>query len=259
LNLAGRQALAYSIDQCEQNKQKKAMLIPPALRFLHDNRKHFRSNGTVLDFGDQLLFDINHAEAIFPEFKAIAANKDAYERVSILYSLLGLGDRKCLDYNERADFRFNLNYSVISNPDIDSRFDLVTNQGFSEHVFNQFATFEAIHYTCRAGGLMFHVLPCQGWADGDGWGHGFYQYQPNFFRNLATANNYQIVDMQISPFSPDPFIFEYNNKEYSKVVNFHLANQEYISQRKLGRAVFASILVLLRMAPAKSAFTPPHE
>lgn len=235
------------------------MLLPPALKFLYDNRRHFKDNASVLDFGDQVLFDSNHAESIFPEFPGIAENKDDYEKVSILYNLLGLGDRKCLDYNENADFRFNLNYSAISNPDIDGRFDLVTNQGFSEHVFNQFATFEAIHHTCRAGGLMFHVLPCQGWADGGGWGHGFYQYQPNFFRHLATANNYQIVDLQLSPFSPDPFIFAYNHEEYGQVVNFHLTNQEYISQRKLGRGIFVSILALLRMPQTKATFTPPHE
>lgn len=235
------------------------MLIPSALQFLYENRIHFRPRGNVLDFGDQLLYDANHAAALFPEFSGFAATKNDYERVSILYGLLGLGERKSLDYNQNADFRFNLNYSVISNPDIDSRFDLVTNQGFSEHVFNQFATFEAIHYTCKAGGLMFHVLPCQGWSDGGGWGHGFYQYQPNFFRHLAIANNYQIVDMQLSPFSPDPFMFKYNHEEYNQVVNFHLTDQEFISQRRLGRGIFTSLLVLLRMPSTKAVFAPLHE
>lgn len=122
------------------------MLIPPALQFLFDHRQHLSHKGAVLDFGDQVLFDSNHAASLLPDFKSIGASKNDYEKVSIIYKLLGLGVRKTLDFNLNADFRFNLNYPAIGNLAIDSKFDLVTNQGFSEHVFNQLATFEAIHY-----------------------------------------------------------------------------------------------------------------
>ena len=254
-----KQELVVGLSLVEWKIFKTNMLIPSALRFMFENRHKLHRGGSVLDFGDQRLFDANHAETIFPEFKKIAAGKDDYERVSILYKLLGLGERNCLDYNENADIRMNLNYTAISNPNIESKFDLVTNQGFSEHVFNQYAAFEAIHHACKPDGVMMHVLPCQGWADGGGWGHGFYQYQPNFFRNLAEANRYEVIDMQISPFSPDPFIFKYNNEEYNQLVNFHMTNKEYVTQRRLGRAIYISLLVLLEMPSNKGAFKPPHE
>ena len=177
------------------------MLIPPTLEFIVRHRNHLSNNSSVLDFGDQELFDFDHAKSLLPEFENLAANMDRYEQVSTIYKILGFAERKCIDYVENADFRINLNYSALSNPEIENKFDFVTNQGFSEHVFNQHATFEAIHYTCKENGLMLHVLPCQGWSDGNGDGHGFYQYQPNFFKHLAKANNYKIIDLQISPHS----------------------------------------------------------
>jgi hypothetical protein len=235
------------------------MLIPPALAFLYEHRNLLPPQGAVLDFGDQGLFDLNHALSVFPQLREKLTTANAYEQVTLLYGALGLGNRSCIDYNEQATHRLNLNFSARSNPEIENKYGLVTNQGFSEHVFNQHATFEAIHYCCKEEGLMFHVLPCQGWADGGGWGHGFYQYQPNFFRHLANANDYELIDIKLSPFSPDPFMFGYSYAEYDKVVNFHLTNQEFIAQRKLGRGIYISILVLMRMPKDKKDFISPHE
>ena len=198
------------------------MLIPSALEFILRNRNHLPVDGSVLDFGDQKLFDRNHAKSLMQGFEELASNSNNYEQVSIIYKLLGFIERKCIDYNQNADYRINLNYSALSNPEIENKFDFVTNQGFSEHVFNQHAAFEAIHYTCKESGLMLHVLPCQGWADGEGFGHGFYQYQPNFFRHLAKANNYRIVDLQISPHSVDPHLVPFSPINYPAHVNFHV-------------------------------------
>jgi hypothetical protein len=64
--------------------------------------------------------------------------------------------------------------------------DIVINTGTTEHVFDQRQVFETIHDACAVGGLMVHVVPWKGWID-----HGFYNYQPNLFRALAQANQYQ--------------------------------------------------------------------
>jgi len=235
------------------------MLIPSALQFLKNNIIHLPQSGTVVDFGDQNLFDPGHAGRCFPDFVDRSNGLSAYQQVTLLYSLLGLVNRKCVDYNDNADHRLDLNYSALSNPEIESSFDVVTNQGFSEHVFNQHAVFEAIHHCCKRAGLMFHVLPCQGWADNDGYGHGFYQYQPNFFRHLALANNYTILDIEISPFSPDDHLFKFVPEEYSKIVNFHMVEKDFLLRRKLGRSVFCSLLVLMKMPELKHAFVCPNE
>ncbi|WP_170950897.1 hypothetical protein [Synechococcus sp. N26] len=223
------------------------------------NQRYLPKNGDVLDFGDQLLYSTDHASSIFPEFQNISKSLSQYDQVTYLYQLLGLNRRDCTDYNKNASFRIDLNYSLRAMPEIESKYDLVTNQGFSEHVFNQACAFEAFHYTCKPGGIIFHVLPCQGWADGGGWGHGFYQYQPNFFRQLAMANDYEILSMKLSPFSPNPFLCDFDPKEYAAFVNSHLSNEDFRRNNHLGGAIYASIIIMLRLPNQKKEFAMPHE
>lgn len=72
------------------------------------------------------------------------------------------------------------------------QFDLVTNNGTSEHVFDQCAVFMNVHGLCKEGGYMVHVLPFVPWLN-----HGFFNYNPIFFRDLARANEYAIEEAMI--------------------------------------------------------------
>ena len=56
----------------------------------------------------------------------------------------------------------------------------------------------------KSGGLIIHQLPGQGYYD-----HGFYNYQPTFFFDLALANNYQIFGF---------WMYDNNKKE---LINVH--------------------------------------
>lgn len=64
--------------------------------------------------------------------------------------------------------------------------DLVTNNGTSEHIFDQRAVFQNAHEMSKS--LMIHVLPFTPWLN-----HGFYNYNPILFRDLAAANEYEMV------------------------------------------------------------------
>lgn len=66
------------------------------------------------------------------------------------------------------------------------RADLVTNNGTSEHIFDQRAVFQNAHEMSR--NLMLHLLPFTPWLN-----HGFYNYNPILFRDLAAANDYEMV------------------------------------------------------------------
>lgn len=68
--------------------------------------------------------------------------------------------------------------------------DLVTNNGTSEHIFNQAAVFQNAHEISSC--LMLHFLPFTPWLN-----HGFYNYNPIFFRDLSAANDYEIVFAEI--------------------------------------------------------------
>ena len=72
--------------------------------------------------------------------------------------------------------------------DLDEQFDLVTNLGTGEHVFNQYQFFRTVHERTRPGGLMYHSMPHQGAYD-----HGFFNYQPTFIFDLAAANRYELL------------------------------------------------------------------
>jgi SAM-dependent methyltransferase len=71
---------------------------------------------------------------------------------------------------------------------MDEQFDIVTNFGTTEHVFNQYQAFKSIHERVKPGGYMMHSLPNQGCFD-----HGFFNYHPTFFYDLAQANGYTVI------------------------------------------------------------------
>ena len=50
-----------------------------------------------------------------------------------------------------------------------------------------------VHDFTQSGGLMLHVLPFIGYLD-----HGYFNYQPNLFKNLASYNSYETLGMWIN-------------------------------------------------------------
>lgn len=70
------------------------------------------------------------------------------------------------------------------------RFDVVLNFGTTEHIFNQWNSFAIIHEAMKIDGILYCVLPASGYLD-----HGYYCYTPIFFKDLASANGYEIIDM----------------------------------------------------------------
>jgi SAM-dependent methyltransferase len=72
-------------------------------------------------------------------------------------------------------------------------FDIITNHGTSEHVYDQYCCFKNIHDLCCKGGLFIHILPLAGhWKL-----HCDYHYKEDFFSKLASLCNYQIIDQRI--------------------------------------------------------------
>jgi hypothetical protein len=72
--------------------------------------------------------------------------------------------------------------------------DVVMNFGTTEHIFNQWNCFEVIHDATKVGGVMYHQLPGTGYLD-----HGYYCYTPLFFKDMAAANGYEVLDLFIHP------------------------------------------------------------
>lgn len=68
------------------------------------------------------------------------------------------------------------------------KFDLVTNFGTTEHVLNQYLAFKTMHELAKPGGVIYHDLPMGGYHL-----HGYFNYNPMFFEQLAVANDYEVL------------------------------------------------------------------
>ena len=106
----------------------------------------------------------------------------------------------------------SINFDLNNEYKDDKKYNVVTNLGTSEHIFNQLAVFKTIHNLVSAGGLIIHQLPGQGYYD-----HGFYNYQPTFFFDLAQANNYQIFGFWMYDNNKKELINVHNRENYVKL------------------------------------------
>lgn len=110
------------------------------------------------------------------------------------YRALGFSKYEAIDINSRfGSMIMDLNLDLEAHYGFRSTYDLVVNTGTSEHVFNQAAFLRNAHNLTASGGLMLHVVPFTGYTN-----HGFYNYQPNLFYDLAAANGYAIERLRLA-------------------------------------------------------------
>ena len=65
-----------------------------------------------------------------------------------------------IDVNTDMDaVALDLNMDLEKHYGFKEKFDLVTNNGTGEHVFNQYMVFKNVHNLCQVKGFMIHVLP----------------------------------------------------------------------------------------------------
>ncbi len=106
----------------------------------------------------------------------------------ILWEKLGFKEIVFIDPDGvHGSLAYDLNLDIQEEIGFMNSFDVVANFGTLEHIFNQYAAFKNIHKLCNIDGLMIHSLPIQGAFE-----HGMYNYHPNFFYALASANGYKI-------------------------------------------------------------------
>jgi SAM-dependent methyltransferase len=104
------------------------------------------------------------------------------------YSIFGGGNYRSIDLTDpRADYALDLNLPLP--PGVGS-YDVVTNFGTTEHVFNIGQAFANIHKLLKVGGIQLHAIPSYGYID-----HGFYNIHPCAYLDMARANDYEIVDV----------------------------------------------------------------
>ena len=102
-------------------------------------------------------------------------------------------DYTCIDLDGHAGARrWDLNTASLANlSPVDDLFDVVTNHGTSEHIFNQYNVFKLMHDLTKLDGVMIHAVPTPDF----GRKHGYYTYDEIIFSDLSQANNYEITHM----------------------------------------------------------------
>jgi hypothetical protein len=114
-------------------------------------------------------------------------------RVSEFFKALNFS-YEAIDIN--ADFDsivMDLNTDLRGAYNFQKTYNLVTNIGVSEHLFNQEQFFKNAHYLTKKDGIMLHILPFLGHIN-----HGFYNYEPRLFFDLAAANGYELLGLKLA-------------------------------------------------------------
>jgi hypothetical protein len=129
------------------------------------------------------------------EALASGAPRQAFSLAKCFYAIfLDYGAISAIDFHGTpAARKIDLNYPV----ELAERFHIVIDIGTAEHVFNVFQFFKTCHELTRPGGLMIHANPFRGWLE-----HGFYNFNPTFYWDLAAANGYDMVMLLYSEIDP---------------------------------------------------------
>ncbi len=164
-----------------------------ALKLMEDMQQHGLLTGahSVIELGSQTFApDLPRAQEalglLFPTMPV-----ETIRNPRDLYAELGLNHYHSIDLDGHdGALPFNLNLKLSEAYGFMETFDFVTNHGTTEHAIDQMRCFENVHDLTNAGGLMLHALPSQGYQN-----HGFFNYHPSFFLDLASANGYEVLGL----------------------------------------------------------------
>ena len=103
-----------------------------------------------------------------------------------LYSSLGITEYSSFDINgEIGAIPIDLNLELKDNS-LFNKFDIVTDFGTCEHIFNVSECYKTIHKITKVNGLI--IINQSVFK-----GNGYFQFDRSFMEGIAAANNYKII------------------------------------------------------------------
>ena len=154
--------------------------------------------GRLSDSIEDLVADERERDRLQQRLADIAAGNAptrSWDLAKLLYEVV-LDCRRVVSvdfHGTPAARALDLNYPV----DLGEQFDIVFDPGTAEHLFDVCRFFRTVHEATRPGGVMIHAVPFRGWLE-----HGFYNFNPGFFWDLAGANGYTVVFLASTEASP---------------------------------------------------------
>jgi hypothetical protein len=160
---------------------------------------HLPANPTVVELGNQ-TFDPSISgtlsqpdDQIFPLILDYLDRRGRKYDRQTLAALTTVTPEEQKPHTATQSLIMDLNVEITSAYGFAEKYDLVTNNGTGEHLFNQYAVFKNMHDLARCGGLLLFVLPFYNWLN-----HGFFNFNPILFVDLAAANSYELVRLSLA-------------------------------------------------------------
>jgi SAM-dependent methyltransferase len=163
-----------------------------AVQFLASAKKDGVRFDRVLMFGRQNLFVPPAKLKLFfeqqgaPAADLMAALKNGPQPpfAETIFQALGAKEISSLDAStyQNAEFIHDMNLPLPVS--LKNRFDVVYDGGSLEHVFNAPVALKNCMEMVRPGGWLFLQTPANNW-----FGHGFYQFSPDFFYSAFSDEN----------------------------------------------------------------------
>ena len=189
----------------------------------------------VMDIGAQtpsirnsLIKDYIQPEAFYSNKQELCYRKIINEEkfsTKDFFLALGYKNYFSIDINgANESFQFDLNQNISQAYNFNERYELVINNGTGEHVFNQYSLYENIHNLTNKNGIMLHIMPFINWVN-----HGFYNFNPILYADLAAANNYHILDISLA--NNNGAEIKFTEQENSKIM-FEQVKPKYTSYFK---------------------------
>lgn len=106
------------------------------------------------------------------------------------YKSLGCGRYVSVDGNGKATVTHDLNLPLETPAPI-TPFDLVTDFGTSEHIFDQAQVWRTLHRLTKVGGYLVIDRPSQGYPE-----HCYYRIDPCLLADVARVNRYDVIRLE---------------------------------------------------------------
>ena len=159
--------------------------------------KKFSSIDNMLDMGSkEMRVSYNQLKYAFDQV-GIKFNKKRFEKLKIFpkgkristknfWQELGVKNYKCSDINKSHDSVYIDLNKPLTNKKLLKKFDLVTDYGNNEHVFNVGEAYKSMYNLTKKNGYIWIFQAVFG-------GNGFFNFDSSFFEGYAAANNLSIV------------------------------------------------------------------
>ena len=186
---------------------------------------HLTRMPTVLELGNQRLTvnpkainivvdilkknSINYDETFLHSLKTMDKEK-MKPLTEAFYKSLSFKSYNSIDLNDNFNaYQMDLNLDLRDHYQFTTQYDLVTNNGTGEHIFNQHSVFKNMHQLTKPEGLMLHIMPFVNWIN-----HGFYNFHPILYLDLAEANGYELISMSFADNQANNEVFVDINSHY---------------------------------------------